>query len=100
MMSDRSGYRQLYWFSVTGQLEKGYKIEEVEQMEDPDIALRLSARLDCRPDDILDALCLAVTAGMKAQGLSTTVPEVPERDARDILMQMVIPARMKGLERD
>ncbi|MBQ5360488.1 MAG: DUF429 domain-containing protein [Lachnospiraceae bacterium] len=81
-------------------MERTEILSEYVEMEDPDIALRLSARLDCRPDDILDALCLAVTAGMKAQGLSTTVPEVPERDARDILMQMVIPARMKGLERD
>lgn len=85
---------------ILGMMERTEILSEYVEMEDPDIALRLSARLDCRPDDILDALCLAVTAGMKAQGLSTTVPEVPERDARDILMQMVIPARMKGLERD
>lgn len=68
-------------------------------LEDPYMPLRLSKELGCRADDILDALCLAVTAGLKAGGFSRTVPEVPERDARGLTMQMVIPAARKGRER-
>ena len=81
---------------IFGIMERTEILSGYVEIEDTDMALRLSGKIGCRPDDILDALCLAVTAGIKAHGLCTTVPEMPERDARDILMQMVIPARMKG----
>ena len=48
--------------------------------------------LRCNPDDIVDAVCLAVVAEQKAQGNFATVPEKPGRDARGLLMQMVVPS--------
>ena len=47
--------------------------------------------LNCMPDDIMDAVCLAVSAALKAHGMCETIPEEPETDARGIVMQMVVP---------
>lgn len=47
--------------------------------------------LKCNPDDVMDAVCLAVVAVLKAQGDCTTVPPQPETDARGLLMQMIVP---------
>ena len=49
--------------------------------------------LKCQPDDIMDAVCLAVAAGLKAQDMCETVPENPQKDARGLLMQMIVPCR-------
>lgn len=81
---------------IFGMMERTQILSEYVELEDPNMALRFAGRLDCRPDDILDALCLAAAAGMKAHGLCETVPQKPEKDARGILMQMVIPRSMKG----
>jgi 8-oxo-dGTP diphosphatase len=48
--------------------------------------------LNCMPDDIMDAVCLAVSAALKAHGMYETIPEEPETDARGLVMQMVVPA--------
>lgn len=40
---------------------------------------------------VLDATCLAVTAALKAHSLTDTMPENPEKDARGLPMQMVMP---------
>ena len=54
--------------------------------------VRTSAKkLGCKPDDILDAICLAVTANLDAQGRSEIIPENPSTDDKGIKMQMVIP---------
>ena len=47
--------------------------------------------LRCNPDDVIDAVCLAVAAGLKAQDMCETVPADPKADARGLLMQMVAP---------
>lgn len=47
--------------------------------------------LKCKPDDVMDAVCLAVVAALKAQGKSATVPPHPETDARGLRMQIIIP---------
>lgn len=47
--------------------------------------------LRCNPDDVIDAVCLAVAAGLKAQDMCETVPEDPKADARGLLMQMLVP---------
>lgn len=48
--------------------------------------------LHCNPDDILDAVCLVVTAALDAHHLCETIPEEPQKDARGLRMQMVVPA--------
>ena len=47
--------------------------------------------LRCMPDDIMDALCLAVSAAFKAHGMCETIPKNPEKDARGLIMQMIVP---------
>ena len=54
--------------------------------------VRTSAKkLGCKPDDILDAVCLAVTANLDAQGRTEIIPENPSTDEKGLKMQMVIP---------
>lgn len=54
--------------------------------------VRKSAKkLGCKPDDILDAVCLAVTANLDAQGRTEIIPENPSTDDKGLKMQMVIP---------
>lgn len=40
---------------------------------------------------ILDAICLAVTANLDAQGRTEIIPENPSTDDKGLKMQMVIP---------
>lgn len=47
----------------------------------------------CNPDDILDAVCLAVTACLADYGKTEVIPPSPMQDARGLYMQMVIPER-------
>ena len=48
-------------------------------------------KLGCKPDDILDAICLAVTANLDAQGKAESIPKKPSTDDKGIKMQMIIP---------
>lgn len=59
-------------------------IEDISPVE-------LSKKLECRPDDILDAICMAVTADLDQQGKTETIPEQPQKDEKGLLMRMVIP---------
>lgn len=47
--------------------------------------------LRCMPDDIMDAACLAVSAALKAHGMCETIPENPQKDAKGLLMQIIVP---------
>lgn len=60
---------------------------------DPGIA---SKELRCKPDDILDAVCLSVTAALLSLGLCETIPENPEQDRNGLLMMLTVPARNLG----
>ena len=52
---------------------------------------QLAKELKCKQDGILDVVCLAVTAALRAHGLTETIPAEPKADARGLLMQMVVP---------
>ncbi len=45
----------------------------------------------CNVDDIVDAICLSVTANLAEQGEYQVIPEYPMEDATDLKMQMIIP---------
>lgn len=45
----------------------------------------------CKEDDIVDAICLAITANFCMQGRTETVPSEPKKDAKGLPMQMVVP---------
>ena len=49
--------------------------------------------LQCKPDDMMDAVCLAVTAALYAHGLCETIPQNPDRDAHGLEMKMTVPKK-------
>lgn len=51
--------------------------------------------MGCNPDDILDAICLAVTANLDVQGKAEVIPENVSTDDRGLRMQMVIPCLLQ-----
>lgn len=50
--------------------------------------------LGCKQDDLIDAMCLAVTAALHAHGQSETLPADPEYDESGLLMQLTVPKRL------
>ncbi|MBR0342503.1 MAG: DUF429 domain-containing protein [Oscillospiraceae bacterium] len=50
--------------------------------------------IQCNLDDLIDALCLAVTAALKAHGLTETIPLKPEKDDCGLYMMMTVPKRI------
>lgn len=47
----------------------------------------------CKPDDMLDAVCLAVTAALADAGMCETIPEEPEKDGKGLYMKLTVPKR-------
>ena len=47
--------------------------------------------LKCNTDDVIDAVCLAVVASLSVQGKCMTIPDEPDKDARGLKMQMIVP---------
>ncbi len=45
----------------------------------------------CMEDDIVDAVCLAVTANLYSQGKGEPIPQKPMQDDTGLLMQMIVP---------
>ena len=50
-----------------------------------------AGQIGCAPDDILDAICMSVTAAMYAHGMCETIPAKPEEDNKGLKMQMIVP---------
>lgn len=76
----------------TGFAEREHVLAEYLDKEDLKGLWYKAKELRCHPDDIMDAVCLAVTAGLKAQNLCESIPASPQTDARGLLMQMIVPA--------
>ena len=57
-------------------------------------------RLRCNPDDLLDAVCLAVTARLASQGMCETIPAEPEQDDNGLYMKLTIPKMNIGIPAD
>ena len=55
------------------------------------IITETSIKYKCNIDDIIDAICLAVTANLMEQGKFKVIPEEPMKDEEGLLMQMIIP---------
>lgn len=53
--------------------------------------IRKAKELHCNADDIVDAICLAVTANLDLQGKAEAIPENVMVDDHGLRMQMVIP---------
>lgn len=51
----------------------------------------LANRCKCNPVDVIDAICLAITANLVVQNKYTVIPEEPMKDETGLLMQMILP---------
>ncbi len=51
----------------------------------------------CKPDDLLDAVCLAVTAALVARGDCETIPSEPEQDDTGLYMKLTVPKKNIGI---
>ena len=49
--------------------------------------------LRCNQDDLIDAICLAVTGALYAHGEYETIPAEPEEDEKGLLMQLIVPKK-------
>ena len=49
--------------------------------------------LRCNQDDLIDAICLAVTGALYAHGQYETIPAEPELDERGLIMQLIVPKK-------
>ena len=49
--------------------------------------------LKCNQDDLIDAICLAVTGALYAHGQCETIPDKPEMDENGLLMQLTVPKK-------
>lgn len=59
---------------------------------DGSIILTKAKELKCNADDIVDAICLAVTANLNYECKGETIPAEPMIDDNGLIMHMVIPA--------
>ena len=50
-------------------------------------------KLGCKQDDLIDAICLAVTGALYAHGEYETIPAEPESDEKGLLMQLIVPKK-------
>lgn len=64
---------------------------EIERFDSISDFMALSKELKCAIDDIIDAICLAVTASLSEKGKVQTLPHNPDIDETGLLMQMIIP---------
>ena len=48
-------------------------------------------KLECKQDDLIDAICLAVTGALYAHGQYETIPSEPKLDEKGLLMQLIVP---------
>ena len=53
--------------------------------------------LRCNPDDLLDAVCLAMTAALASQGMCETIPSEPEQDDTGLYMKLTVPEKDIGI---
>lgn len=94
---------ELCFVSLTGYniLSKHYVkgiIDRIEILKKylPEVTLDLitteTIHHKCKEDDIVDAICLAVTANFYKQERTQTVPAEPKKDAKGLTMQMVVPS--------
>ena len=49
--------------------------------------------LHCNQDDLIDAICLAVTGALYAHGEYETIPVEPKVDEKGLLMQLIVPKK-------
>lgn len=64
---------------------------------DDNLVLTKAKELKCNADDIVDTICLSVSANLEYQGKGETIPAEPMMDNNGLVMRMVIPAKNNQL---
>jgi len=77
--------------TVEGQRERLQILARYKCTVEESFVGELSVKLHCAKDDIIDAICLSVTAEMAYWGNYRTLPEQPVREETGLQMQMIIP---------
>ena len=77
--------------SIVGATERAGLLSKYIIDERLEFISDLARELGCKPDDILDAACLAVTAAFKAHSMTETILGKTEKDAKELPMQMIVP---------
>ena len=49
--------------------------------------------MKCNQDDLIDAICLAVTGALYTHGQCETIPEKPQADEKGLFMQLTVPKK-------
>ena len=75
-----------------GLSERIYILSEYLDKRDLSDVYVKAKELRCGQDDLIDAICLAVTGALHAHGQSETLPEEPEPDGKGLMMQLTVPA--------
>jgi predicted RNase H-like nuclease len=76
---------------IMGQAERIGVLEPLYAQTGEIIEFAISSfkKKDVAPDDIIDALCLAVTGLIGLERGFATIPQVPEKDSHGLDMQMI-----------
>lgn len=77
--------------SIVGATERAGLLSKYIIDERLEFTSDLARELGCKPDDILDAACLAVTAAFKAHSMTETILGKTKKDAKELPMQMIVP---------
>lgn len=77
----------------TGICEREYILSEFIEKKDLTGFYEKAKTLGCNQDDLVDAVCLAVTGALDAHGQCESIPEKPESDDRGLLMQLIVPKK-------
>ena len=77
--------------SIVGATERAGLLSKYIVDERLEFTYDLAKELGCKPDDILDAACLAVTAAFKTHNMTETILGKTEKDAKELPMQMIVP---------
>jgi len=76
-----------------GPSERIHILSEYLDKEDLSNLYDKAKELGCGQDDLIDAICLAVTAALHAHGQSETLPQKPEPDEKGLLMKLTVPIK-------
>lgn len=74
-----------------GMLERINILKNYVPVVSETLILQKTKQYKCNADDIVDAVCLAVTANLNLQGKAEPIPAKPQKDRMGLEMQMIIP---------
>ena len=74
-----------------GLMERERILSECVDKKDIPVFYDKAKELKCNPDDLMDALCLAVTGALYTHGMCETIPDEPHKDSKGLEMKLTVP---------